>query len=109
MVRVSVRRVGSLTGKLAAAPESLAALLALATKKLKLDKPASHIFTASGDEFDDNDDVLLLREDEVVYVSCGEDFSRGRSVGPALRALGARKSRLVGGVFRALCKSSVGD
>ena len=75
MVRVSVRRVGSLTGKLAAAPESLAALLALATKKLKLDKPASRIFTASGDELDDDDDVLLLREDEVVYVSCGEDFS----------------------------------
>ena len=43
MVRVSVRRVGSLTGKLAAAPESLAALLALATKKLKLDKPASRV------------------------------------------------------------------
>ena len=44
MVRVSVRRVGSLTGKLAAALESLAALLVLATKKLKLDKPASRIF-----------------------------------------------------------------
>ena len=59
MVRVSVRRVGSLTGKLAAALESLAALLVLATKKLKLDKPASRIFTASGDELDDDDDVPL--------------------------------------------------
>ena len=38
MVRVCVRRVGSLTGKLAAAPESLTALLALTTKKLKLDR-----------------------------------------------------------------------
>ena len=76
MVRVSVRRVGSLTGKLAAAPESLAALLALATKKLKLDKPASRIFTASGDELDDDDDVLLLREDEVVLL--GLPWGRGR-------------------------------
>ena len=76
MVRVSVRRVGSLTGKLAAAPESLAALLALATKKLKLDKPASRIFTASGDELDDDDDVLLLREDDVVLL--GLPWGRGR-------------------------------
>lgn len=73
--RVSLRRVGSLTGKLAAAPGSRSDLLELATKKLQLASPATRIFTASGDELDDDDDVLLLREDEVVYVSCGEDFS----------------------------------
>jgi hypothetical protein len=72
--RVSLRRVGDIGGKLAAVPESLAELLALATKKLKLDTPASRIFTSSADELDDDDDVQLLREDEVLYVSCGEDF-----------------------------------
>ena len=73
--RVSLRRVGSLTKKLAALPDSRAALLQLATTKFKLTSPATRIFTANGEELDDDDDVLLLRDDEAVYISCGEDFS----------------------------------
>jgi hypothetical protein len=85
--RLSLRLVGALTGKLAAVPGSLAELLALATKKLKLTSPATRIFTSSGDELDDDDDVVLLREDEVVYVSCGEDFSPVAAADdPALKA-----------------------
>ena len=83
--RVSVRRVGAVAGKLAGCPDSLAELLALATKKLKLDAPATHIFTAGGDEIDDDDDVQLIREDEVLYVSCGEDFGPPTAV-PAAAA-----------------------
>ena len=73
--RLSVRRVGALTGKLVAAPDSLSGLLALATRKLKLTSSATRLFISSGDELEDDDDVLLLRDEEVVYVSCGEDFS----------------------------------
>ena len=87
MTRLSLRRVGALTGKLAAAPGSLSELLALATKKLKLASSATRLFASSGDELEDDDDVLLLREEEVVYVSCGEDFSpptMAPSMSPAL-------------------------
>ena len=91
MVRVCVRRVGSLTGKLAAAPESLTALLALTTKKLKLDREEAQ---------------FCIRDSSfgIGYVPSSHPAGRGgRSVGPALRALGGRKSRSVGGVFCALC------
>jgi hypothetical protein len=50
--RVSLRRVGAVTGKLAGCPDTLAELLALATKKLKLDETAIQIFTSAGDEID---------------------------------------------------------
>ena len=49
-------------------------LLALATRKLNLDAPATRIFTSGGDEMDDDDAVQLIRDEEVLYVSCGEDF-----------------------------------
>ena len=68
--RLSLRRVGASVGKLA-----LSELLDLATRKLKLPTRASNIYTATGDEVDEDDDVLLLREDELLYVSCGEPFS----------------------------------
>ena len=48
MMRVGLRRVGHLTGKVAAVPDSLLALLELATKKLQLDAPAARIFLVRG-------------------------------------------------------------
>ena len=68
MPRVSLRRIGTVAGKLAASPHSLAQLLALATTKLNLETPATRIFVSSGDELDDDDDVQLLREDEPTKV-----------------------------------------
>ena len=52
----------------------MADLLALATTKLALPQPAKRVFDASGDELDDDDDVALVTTDDVLYVSCGEDF-----------------------------------
>jgi len=52
----------------------MADLLALATTKLALLQPAKRVFDASGDELDDDDDVALVTTDDVLYVSCGEDF-----------------------------------
>jgi len=71
--RVSLRRIGGTGGKLAALPETLADLLALASTKLKLS--AMRIFTTAGDELDDDGDLALLDTGEVLYVSAGEDFS----------------------------------
>ena len=48
---VRLLRVGASTGKLAAVPDSLAALLEVASKKLKLATAATTIYTAVGDEF----------------------------------------------------------
>ena len=73
--RVSLRRMGAPTGKLAALPESMTDLLALATRKLNLASPATRIFSAGGDEFEDDDDLALMKEDEVIFVSCGEEYS----------------------------------
>ena len=73
-MRVSLRRVGSLTGKLALLPATMEELLALATQKLGLGAAASRVFSAGGDECD-ADDLELIEAGEVLYVSCGEDFS----------------------------------
>ena len=71
--RISLRRVGSSTRKLMAVPDSLAELLENATKKLKLPSGAKSIRTEKGAEVEDDADVALLREDEVVFVLCGEE------------------------------------
>ena len=71
--RISIRRVGASTGKLMAVPDSLAELLENATKKLKLPSGAKSIRTEKGDEVEDDADVALLRDDEVVFVLCGEE------------------------------------
>ena len=71
--RVSLRRVGSTVGKKAALPATLDALLELATSKLGLTSPARRIFAEDGDEYD-AEDVQLISKDDVLYVSCGEDF-----------------------------------
>ena len=46
--RVSLRRVGSLVGKMAPLSASMPELLVLATKKLQLDSPATRIFSENG-------------------------------------------------------------
>ena len=61
------------TRKLMAVPGSLAELLENATKKLKLPSGAKSIRTEKGDEVEDDADVALLRDDEVVFVLCGEE------------------------------------
>ena len=71
--RISLRRVDSSTRKLMAVPGSLAELLENVTKKLKLPSGATSIRTEKGDEVEDDADVALLRDDEVVFVLCGEE------------------------------------
>ena len=73
--RISFRRVGSVAGKKAALPATLAGVLDLATQKLELSSPATRIFSADGDEYD-ADCVDLIGHDEVIYVSCGEVFEQ---------------------------------
>eukprot|EP00966_Prymnesium_polylepis_P245045 5667912-Prymnesium_polylepis.1 len=71
--RISLRRVGGNTAKKAALPATMAELLELATKKLELQSPASRVFAADGGEYD-ADDLELIEKDDVLWVSCGEDF-----------------------------------
>ena len=73
--RITLRQVGAMVGKKAVLPASWAGLLKLATAKLDLASPAQRIFSEQGDEYDEY--VLeLIGTDEVLYVSCGEDFAR---------------------------------
>jgi len=74
--RISLRLMGAANGKKASLPigATMADLLALATTKLALPQPAKRVFDASGDELDDDEDVALVTTDNVLYVSCGEDF-----------------------------------
>ncbi|KAI1289492.1 BTB/POZ domain-containing protein KCTD9 [Halotydeus destructor] len=72
MARVNVFRNGSRTcGKVIAVPDQLDELLRNATEKLTLTETASRIFTGKGSEIDD---VKLIKDDEVLYISQGEDF-----------------------------------
>ena len=52
----------------------VAELLELATIKLDLTSPARCIFSEQGDEYD-ADSMDLIGMDEVLYVSCGENFA----------------------------------
>ena len=71
--RITLRRIGADTGKKAALPATMPDLLEVATTKLQLAAPAKRIFSADGDEYD-ADDLDLIETDDVLYVSCGEDF-----------------------------------
>ena len=71
--RITIRRVGAVTGKKVALPASVAELLELATSKLELPSAAQRIFSEQGDEYD-ADAFELICMDEVLYVSSGEDF-----------------------------------
>jgi hypothetical protein len=73
MVRVSLRRVGGSVIKKAALPATMAELLEVATRKLGLDSPAARVFGADGGEFD-HDDLELIEKDDLLYISCGEEF-----------------------------------
>eukprot|EP00795_Rhopilema_esculentum_P012412 gene12412-3075_t len=56
-------------GKMVVFPKSFQELLEVASKELKI--KALRIFSMDGAEVDN---ILLLRDDESVLVSCGEDF-----------------------------------
>ena len=77
MPRVSLRRVGEASGCIAKLPESFGELLATADTKL-LKQPGSNlakrVFAASGDEILE-DDFELIEHDDVLYVSCGEEWA----------------------------------
>ena len=77
MPRVSLRRVGEASGCIAKLPESFSELLATADTKL-LKQPGSslakRVFAASGDEILE-DDFELIEHDDVLYVSCGEEWA----------------------------------
>ena len=68
--------VGATAGKIAALRNGATKveLLTLATKKLGLQHPATRVFGATGDEFDEDEDVDLIVMDDALYVSCGEAF-----------------------------------
>ena len=70
--RIALRCVGSTYGMKAALPATMSELLDLATSKLGLTSPARRIFAEDGDEYDD---IGLIGKDEVLYVSCGEDYA----------------------------------
>ena len=70
--RIALRRVGAVSGKQAALPATMVELVALAAQKLNM--PAKRVFSATGDEYDDDEDLQLIAADEVLYVSCGEDY-----------------------------------
>ena len=72
--RITVRYLGSEVGKKVARPDTKGELLELAAKRLNLSTPASRIFAEGDDEYDGDEDVVLIESDEIIYVSCGEDF-----------------------------------
>ena len=78
MTRVSLRYAGEVVGKKAALPASFEELLELATQKLQLLSPAKRIFSSDGDEYD-ADGLDLIHLDDILYVTCGENFSQRRA------------------------------
>jgi len=72
--RITVRYLGSEVGKKVARPDTEGELLELAAKRLNLSTPALRVFAEGGDEYDGDEDVVLIESDEIIYVSCGEDF-----------------------------------
>ena len=90
--RITVRYLGSEVGKKVARPDTKGELLELAAKRLNLSTPASRIFAEGDDEYDGDEDVVLIESDEIIYVSCGEDFGSTAPTGapsapPAAAAL----------------------
>ena len=72
--RITVRYLGSKVGKKVARTDTKGELLELAAKRLNLSTPALRVFAEGGDEYDGDEDVVLIESDEIIYVSCGEDF-----------------------------------
>ncbi|GBN59555.1 hypothetical protein AVEN_248750-1, partial [Araneus ventricosus] len=70
MKRVIIFKNGySVDGKTIELPDSLENLLATASKKLNIE--AKLLFTTQGGEIDD---INLIRDDELLYVSSGEPY-----------------------------------
>lgn len=74
--RVRLRRVGEQAGCVRELPQSIAELLVLATKSLKLTENAQRAFLATGDEIGDIDEI---QNDDLIYISTGSDFERPAS------------------------------
>ena len=72
--RVSLRRVGAPVGKIVALPATMEELLELATRKLGLASRATRVFSERGDEYEESEDLTLVVADEVLFVSCAEEF-----------------------------------
>ena len=70
--RISLRRIGDAAGKKVVLPATWAELLEVATRKLDLPSPAKRIFSEDGDEFDP-EDFALIANDDVLYVSFGDE------------------------------------
>ncbi len=66
-IRLSL--VGSEIGKKVARPDTKGELLELAAKRLNLSTPAAlRVFAEGGDEYDGDEDVVLIESDEIIYV-----------------------------------------
>jgi uncharacterized protein YjbI with pentapeptide repeats len=59
------------TGRVILVPKKFVELLQLATQKLTLRTPATRLFNRHGGEVDE---IELIQNDDVLFVSCGEDF-----------------------------------
>ena len=67
--RITVRYLGSEVGKKVARPDTKGELLELAAKRLNLSTPAAlRVFAEGGDEYDGDEDVVLIESDEIIYV-----------------------------------------
>ena len=49
-------------------PDTKGELLELAAKRLNLSTPALRVFAEGGDEYDGDEDVVLIESDEIIYV-----------------------------------------
>ena len=58
--RITVRYLGSEVGKKVARPDTKGELLELAAKRLNLSTPALRVFAEGGDEYDGDEDVVLI-------------------------------------------------
>ena len=63
-----MRYLGSEVGKKVARPDTKGELLELAAKRLNLSTPALRVFAEGGDEYDGDEDVVLIESDEIIYV-----------------------------------------
>ena len=65
--RITVRYLGSEVGKKVARPDTKGELLELAAKRLNLSTPALRVFAEGGDEYDGDEDVVLIESDEIYH------------------------------------------
>jgi len=74
--QVYLLRVGAAFGQKALLlPNTMDELLSMATTTLKLKSRATRVFSEGGDEYN-ADDIALIANHEVLYISCGEEFKQ---------------------------------